>query len=215
MAPHLTANLTLNTTSPTDDAPVHLVYPTQPVSVLIPESGDLEPIYTDRLVLRPVPLHDPNSDAFKTVAEGEFRMRRREDVARWLRSSIPHKSIEETVSSLNAKIFSTPDASGVIGKHRHLYFFIMSRDEHAEKDIIGLVGINSLHPAPSVGYALHPDAWGKGYATEAVRGVVDAWWALPRVQLEVSGSDSEKERLFAITQRANVGSFKVLQKAGF
>lgn len=77
------------------------------------------------------------------------------------------------------------------------------------------MGINSLSPAPSVGYNIHPDFWGKGYATEAVAGVIDAWWELDRMVLDGTVLELEKEKLFAACNRANIGSVKVLQKSGF
>lgn len=78
-----------------------------------------------------------------------------------------------------------------------------------------MVGINSLHPAPSIGYGLHPEFWGKGYASEAVAGVVNAWWKLDRIDPAQLRSTTEKERLFAACNKENIGSMKVLQKGGF
>ncbi len=61
--------------------------------------------------------------------------------------------------------------------------------------------------------------------TEAVKGVVEAWWGLPRLAFGEDGNTggngngirirNEEERLFAATQRENIGSYKVLSKAGF
>lgn len=77
------------------------------------------------------------------------------------------------------------------------------------------MGINALSPAPSVGYNIHPDSWGKGYATEAVAGIIDAWWRLDRMVLDGTALELKKEKLFAACNRANLGSVKVLQKNGF
>lgn len=66
-------------------------------------------------------------------------------------------------------------------------------------------------PAPSVGYGIHPDYWGRGYAAEAVRAVIDSWWQLDRID----GEDAEEERLYAACNKANIGSLKVLLKNGF
>jgi RimJ/RimL family protein N-acetyltransferase len=87
----------------------------------------------------------------------------------------------------------------------------MRIDDPSQK-VIGFAGINALVPAPSVGYNFHPDFWGKGYATEAVAGIVDAWWKLGRVLFE---DTVQKEKLFACCNIANIGSVKVLQKTGF
>lgn len=80
------------------------------------------------------------------------------------------------------------------------------------------MGVNALVPAPSLGYGIHPDFWGKGYVSEAVAGIVGAWWKLERKAPEVpegSGSSSEVEKLFAACNTANIGSVKVLQRNGF
>lgn len=78
------------------------------------------------------------------------------------------------------------------------------------------MGINCLEPSPSIGYGIHPDFWGKGYISEAVAAVVDAWWKLPRKLTEPGiESNAGREKLFAAIDKANIGSAKVLQKNGF
>lgn len=129
---------------------------------------------------------------------------------RW--PKIPHKNIQETEVHIANKVFQTPDAAGALG--RQFNFAIISAHDPSQK-AIGAVGINSLIPAPSIGYTLHPDVWGKGYASEAVAGVIDAWWKLDRIDSTQLGSESEKEKLFATCNKANIGSVKVLQKNGF
>jgi RimJ/RimL family protein N-acetyltransferase len=57
---------------------------------------------------------------------------------------------------------------------------------------------------------MHPSYWGKGYASEALRGVIDAWWKLPRVD-----GLGHEEKLFAVVNLANKGSVNVLQRNGF
>lgn len=50
--------------------------------------------------------------------------------------------------------------------------------------------------------------------SEAVAGVVDAWWKLPRKEPEPELT-AGTEKLFATCNKANIGSVKVLQKNGF
>jgi RimJ/RimL family protein N-acetyltransferase len=130
--------------------------------------------------------------------------------SRW--PKIPHKHIEETEANIAGKIFRTPDASGAIGRQFH--FAIIDAKDPTQK-VIGIVGINSLAPAPSIGYGLHPGCWGMGYASEAVTGLINAWWKLNRIDPAQLRLASEKERLFAACNRENFGSMKVLQKNGF
>jgi RimJ/RimL family protein N-acetyltransferase len=125
---------------------------------------------------------------------------------------VPHKDISESEALIIKKTFTTPDASGAVGR---TFFFAIVRSDDPSQRVIGGAGINSLSPAPSVGYNIHPEFWGKGYATEAVAGIIDAWWKLDRIGFEGSVQDLEKEKLFAACNRANTGSMKVLQRTGF
>jgi RimJ/RimL family protein N-acetyltransferase len=125
---------------------------------------------------------------------------------------VPHKDISESEAIITKKTFTTPDASGAVGR---MFFFAIIRSEDSSQRVIGGAGINALSPAPSVGYNIHPDFWGKGYATEAVAGIVDAWWKLDRMGFEGTVPDLEREKLFAACNRANIGSVKVLQRTGF
>ncbi len=74
------------------------------------------------------------------------------------------------------------------------------------------MGVNALVPSASIGYGIHPSFWGKGYMSEAVAGVIDAWWKLERRDVQASG---EKEQLYAACNMENIGSLRVLQKNGF
>ena len=121
-------------------------------------------------------------------------------------SKPPHKDVQETRDEIAAKIFKTPDASGALS--RQFAFAIMLADDPTQK-VVGALGVNTLSPSPSIGYVTHPDIWGKGYTTEAVGALVDAWWKLPRKDNEPT------EKLFAGCSKANVGSLKVLLKNGF
>lgn len=55
----------------------------------------------------------------------------------------------------------------------------------------------------SVGYVLARAAWGQGYASEALRAVIEASWADPRVF-----------RIWAVCDVDNPASARVMEKAG-
>lgn len=97
---------------------------------------------------------------------------------------------------------------------RWLYFVITQRDDPTER-IVGVVGFNRLAIAPNIGYNIQFDFWGKGYATEAMKGVLDWWWTLPREGEETSGKGRGKEVILALANKANIGSIRVLEKSGF
>ena len=74
---------------------------------------------------------------------------------------------------------------------------------------------------PELGYMLLPEAWGKGYATEMMQAFLQAWWALPRKEIELSvdkgtvsmGADGKAtETIIAMTHLDNVASQRVLTK---
>lgn len=85
----------------------------------------------------------------------------------------------------------------------------MGRWYVAEKNTNRLVGTFSiLHMQGNIdyhiGYALLPNEWGKGYATELLQAGVAYFF-----------ENLTKQQLFAITQPENIASEKVLAKAGF
>ncbi|KAJ6084046.1 hypothetical protein N7486_010846 [Penicillium sp. IBT 16267x] len=182
------------------------VYPEQETRVIIPAKVSAiktQRLYLDRLSC-PMQLISSNTGVDKT----------------WPTSSpfswpkFPHKAIQDTEAMIIDKTFKTPDASGVLG--RQFTFAVIQLDDPTQK-VIGMLGINALMPAPSIGYGIHPDFWGKGLMSEAVSGVVNAWWKLERTGLgQQSAVDApESEKLYAACNKANVGSVKVLLKNGF
>ena len=55
----------------------------------------------------------------------------------------------------------------------------------------------------NLGYRLAPEAWGKGYATEFTKKVID-----------LGLNEENNEEIFAIVRPSNIASVKVLEKAG-
>lgn len=75
------------------------------------------------------------------------------------------------------------------------------------KDRGGIIGIVSFVPRPhqvaEIGWALHVDYRGRGYATEAARALADYAFSTLKIH-----------RLHAITRSANTGSWKVMERLG-
>lgn len=94
------------------------------------------------------------------------------------------------------------DASAMILEGRKTYLEAHARDELPDNAADG-----ALPPWPEmveIKYGFHPDAWGKGFATEVVR-ALHAW-----------GIDKFGVRRFlGVTKSDNVGSRGVLQKVGY
>lgn len=72
--------------------------------------------------------------------------------------------------------------------------------------LIGSAGIrirSVLHRSGDLGYALHPDAWGKGYGTEAANAL-----------LQFGKKDLGLHRVWATCRPENVASARILEKIG-
>ena len=112
------------------------------------------------------------------------------------------------------KIFTEPP----LAAGRNFQFLIFERDDPTGK-IIGGVGLNVVTPLPNVGYGIHYDYWGKGYATEALQGLLETWWALPREGGDLNGDGEtgtlKREKILACASKANGASVRVLEKCGF
>ena len=71
--------------------------------------------------------------------------------------------------------------------------------------MIGIVGVFTFRPTAELGYTFHPDVWGQGYATEALKAFMVLYWALrPSVDAVEAKTDVENE-----------ASIRVLSKCGF
>ena len=103
-------------------------------------------IKTERLLLRRASAND--AEAFHNILSNSRA------VAFW--STLPHTNLAETEAWLNAMVNIDPS----VGED-----FVI---EH-EGRVIGKAG---LYQFPEVGFILHPDQWGKGYAREALTAVI-------------------------------------------
>ena len=140
---------------------------------------------TKRLVLRAPRLGD-----VKTLAALANDRRIAENTAR-----IPHPyrpgDAEEFIASAN--------------RGNDIAFLITQRNEQKSDQVIGACGFSQLdrHP-PEIGYWLGVKHWGKGYATEAVRAMIDHAF-----------TDLDCEALQSAARVTNPASRRVLEKCGF
>lgn len=115
---------------------------------------------------------------------------------------------------MSTKTFSE-GPSDVIGRSFH-YAIVDKSFSKTQQRVIGSLSISQVAPFPEIGYAVHPDAWGKGIATEALQLLLKLWWDLPRRTAEGdSAHPVEVEKVFALCEKRNRGSCRVLEKCGF
>ncbi|OJD13742.1 hypothetical protein AJ78_05834 [Emergomyces pasteurianus Ep9510] len=166
--------------------------------IVLPAPPESTPttISSPRLLLRAVRDSD---------AEGLFAIRSREDAVRTLWPFIPDTDVSATRQWMGRKTFTAPPCAVGLS-----YQFVIVLADDPSGRIIGTVGINELVPVTTLGYLIHPEEWGKGYATEATSAMIKAWWGLPRRR-----KSGQRDKLYAICNEKNMASFKVLLKCGF
>lgn len=60
---------------------------------------------------------------------------------------------------------------------------------------LGCLGCHRMTPVPHIGYMIREEWWGKSVATTAVRLFLQAWWALPRIEVELSTNELDPYNL--------------------
>ncbi|KAJ5546558.1 hypothetical protein N7494_004143 [Penicillium frequentans] len=162
---------------------------------------------TERLELRPLVDSD---------AEGMYDIRSREETMK--HRKVPDIDISDTREWIRA--FSTSNLKvGYAVREIHTDTISVS-DKEDKGRIVGslYVGLERIKRADhlrwELGYTFHPDFWGKGYATEAVQGLVKIWSRIYELVLAPTALGSTTE-LIAIARKANKASINVLLKSGF
>jgi len=133
---------------------------------------------TERLLLRPARLDDV--EAFHAVMSDPRATRY------W--STPPHQNLDETRAWVTSMVEGSVDICND---------FVIELDAR-------LIGKAGCYKLPEIGYILHPDSWGKGYAREAVSAVIAHVFATCDV-----------ERLIADVDPRNTGSIALLERLGF
>jgi len=166
------------------------------------------PFTTSRLLLRPMKAEDLN----------DFHVLRTDlAVMKWTSTAKIDADLQATRTWMD-RFFPPNDATT---------FQFAIEELNTPGRVIGVVGSHTAEP-PECGYMLRKDSWGKGYATEALKAWIQAWWALPRrtVDVDQGGADDGcrritgddgivREVLIAGIDSNNVPSRKVLEKCGF
>ena len=135
-------------------------------------------LHTERLTLRPFAMTDV--EALHAVYSDPRAMKY------W--STLPHADVEVTKDMVARTMAADPAKTLELAIER-------------EGQVIGKVGLWEM---PEIGYILHPDHWGRGYASEAAQAVIRHGFDvlnLPKVTADVDPD--------------NEVSLKMLAKLGF
>jgi RimJ/RimL family protein N-acetyltransferase len=146
------------------------------------------PIETERLLLRPFVAED-----FDAV----FAMQSRPDVARYLYWDA--RDEEEVRDALEKKVAGTAIRSE--GDAVFLAAVLMSTGELVCDMVVHL--LSQEHSTAEIGFMVHPDHQGHGYATEAARPL-----------LKLAFEDVQVHRVIGRVESRNVASARVLEKLG-
>lgn len=171
-----------------------------------PPIENRQPIKTQRLILKPV--HD-------SQAEVMHKLRLQPEVMKWTVQGKPDVDIAATRKVMALRLPPNDKLN-----------YDWSIFEAATGEFIGIGGSHMRTGElgwPVIGYMLKKEAWGRGYATEFVKGYLENWWQLEReeVELKVEKSSVEgdgevkREMIVAVTVQDNKASQNVMMKCGF
>ncbi|KAI8822615.1 GNAT domain-containing protein [Fimicolochytrium jonesii] len=150
--------------------------------------------------------------------------------AKWLWGMVQAygEAKEETDNGANGELLgelatpetSTSTSTSPTGRKTYLVYPQPVLDllivERSTGEVIGKAG--AFRP-PEIGYILRRSAWGKGYATEALRGLIDAMFSGAFGDIQCDHDDGLGVRplsfVFADVDPRNTASLRVLGKLGF
>jgi RimJ/RimL family protein N-acetyltransferase len=179
-------------------------------STPLPPNSERQPIKTERLLVRPL-----QQDDLKAL----HILRTQPEAMTGTSLGRPDRNIEETQAALDFFLPPTDVEAFLFGA------FLASTGE-----LIGEGGLHTMESSmcgwPEMGYKFKKEYWGQGYATEMLRAVLEAWWSLPRCNVEMkvhpltadetgTGTGVVEEHVFANTEADNPKSQNVLRKLGF
>ncbi|KAL4809333.1 GNAT domain-containing protein [Aspergillus unguis] len=170
-------------------------------------------------------------------------------VMQWSRQGRPDETVEETEAWIRKATGLSEEEASATSKERKetekkdketfrgIVFVVRERGqtregegqqegEEVDERIIAIVGVREEASLTvpekrqyELGYMFVARAWGKGYASEAVRGIVPWWFEyLEALSSDEYGRDLEivdKDSMYAVVAKTNSASMRVMDKCGF
>lgn len=141
---------------------------------------------SERLLLRPITIED---------AEDIYEYATDKDVAEFVIWDV-HKNKQETLDFINVALNQFSQKQSIT----------WGLELKSEKKIIGTIAFVNVylnHECAEVGYALSKKYWNRGFVTEAIKAVI-----------KYGFDELSLNRIEAHCEEANIGSWKVMEKAG-
>lgn len=143
-------------------------------------------IETKRLLLKPYSMEDLE-DYYSLMSN---------PIVWTYSTNTPHENILQSEQQL--KEILTRYEHSCIG-----FYALFEKTENVYIGEAGILSINRIADRCVIGYNLLPDYWGKGYATEIAKSLIE--YAFDELQVE---------RVEALAHKSNMASCKVLEKSG-
>jgi [ribosomal protein S5]-alanine N-acetyltransferase len=118
--------------------------------------------------------------------------------ARFQHFEEPDRTLQDTQANLDKNI----QAQEVVPRVRYVLGLVVPPSD----TVIGqlsLIQISAAIHEWEIGWGIHPDFWGQGFATEAARAL-----------LQLAFTDLDANRVFAICHADNHASYRVMEKLG-
>lgn len=149
----------------------------------------LKKIETDNLILRPFTLDDVNII---------FSLSQESGIQKWIPDQV-YQDKKQTTDVLNFLISQYQDVPRP--NKVPIVFAVVLKDKN---EVIGHVGLSPYKNSAEIGYAIAEKHCGNGYASQAVTAY--SRWALDELKIKI---------IYGIVASENVGSGRVLEKAGY
>lgn len=163
-----------------------MIDPTAPSPFVLPEPPAELRLETDRLLVRPVEEAD-----FAAMA----RYRGDPEVCRFL--PFPPQSVDDIRARLGPMLGST----SLAGEPGGVPVAIVRRDDGALIGDLVLFHLDAVHGTVEIGWVIHPEVTGRGYAVEACRALIDAAFRIFGVRRVVARIDAENTASARLAER--------------